>query len=653
MSRSGVRRLAALLGFVLAALGETAWAQWFEQPEQPFSLTGRMLFGYADLEQISLHQSGPAALLTADASGYWRDPRIFEFDVKPIATLGDAIPGTEIGSAFTGGSATGLILQGSSFPLALSYSRTTSSFGEDYKSDPITNPNQDVLNGVEDRLTNSLFDARWTLRFPDWPLVTFDYRDMDANSPLPTTLGGEEDHHSHDFLTNINYNKAGWLLAGRYVHNQFKTTAPDILEGGELSDSGTASDLGFTASRLLPLNSTVAVSADDTKSNYSIEGVETNLSARTANASLTSQPLARLTAFLQTLYTSNMQASEVQQALAGAGVPGSVSPFTATASTAPLTYMAAPYHVLTAIGGAAYRLGRGFTVNGSVGDSHESLNSGTSFQWSAGLNYTRKWRSGWLSTDYAHSQFSSEVEVANGTIAGGSGSTSQNTSSLFTQHIDVNSGNLNLTQRLPRQFQLLAAGHLSGGTLTEYATPYPYHAYGGLANLTRPVGQWTLTSSFDLEEVTTDAPGTYNRSKSESASLTAAYRGLNLSGGYLYGSGLAMQVGNSLVYVNQPVGPVLGAPVLSSTRGTDLIGSYRSRRGRWMLSGYWYRYNYSIVAVPTSQFNMYNFHASYKLRRLRLIAGFVKQSQELGLEQSNTFGSRLMYFQVERVFRIY
>jgi hypothetical protein len=50
---------------------------------------------------------------------------------------------------------------------------------------------------------------------------------------------------------------------------------------------------------------------------------------------------------------------------------------------------------------------------------------------------------------------------------------------------------------------------------------------------------------------------------------------------------------------------------------------------------------------------LFNLRASYKLRRLRLIAGFMKQSQVLGLGQSNIYNTNLKYFQIERVFRLY
>jgi len=629
-------------------MGGTAWAQG---SEQPLNLTGRVLFGYADLQQGPNSESGPSATLETDFSGYWRDPRILEFAVKPIVTLGEAVPGTEMGNAMTGGSAVGLILQGSPFPLTLTYSRIGSSIGEGNGS----NPNQNVLNGVEGKTTTSLFDAHWLLRFSHWPVVSLEYRDTDYNSALPETLGGEDEHSLHNFTTLINYNQKGWQLAGRYQRSDYTTTAPDIVTGGVVSDNGTSSDLGFTASRMLPLHSILSMAADDTKSDFGIDGLKTDLSARTANVTLSGQPVERLSTTLQLQYSSNLQASEVQQALAGAGVPGSGSP--PPASTVPLTYLAAPYHQLTFIWNAGYRLGHGFSLNGSAGEGHSSPYSGTSTQWSAGLNYNRKWRSGWLSTGYSHSRYTADVEVENENATAGAVNTSQGTAtySLFTQDTDLDTVTGNLTQNLPRQLRLASSAHVSKGTVKDNGIPYPYHDYGGLAILTRPVGQWTLTGSFSLDEIAANQPLIYNQSRSESVSLGVAYRGLNLSGGYQYGSGLALQLGTSLIYVTNPgvVSPSLGIPVLSSTSGTNLTGSYRSRRGRLMVLGYWYRFNYTTEHAPTTDYSLLNLHVSYKLRRLRLIAGYAKQSQMFGAGQSNIYNTNLKYFQIERVFRLY
>jgi len=647
MRRSGAREWAAVLGFVLAAVGGTAWAQ---APEQPLNVTGRLLFGYGDLSQNSYTESGPASTLETDFSGFWRDPRILEFDVKPMVTVGVPVPGTDMGSPVTGFSAMGTFLGGSEFPLSLSYSRFSSPLGNYY-----TGGTGDVLNGAEGKTINSTFEVQWRLRFKHWPTVSLEYRDTDYNSDLPQALGGEEDRSLNQFTAHINYIQGGWVFAGRYQRSQFTTTTPDIVTGGVENENGTTSDLGFTASRSLPLHSSLGVNADQSKSDFSANGLDTDLTARTANVILTSRPLDRLYTTVQMQYSSNLQASEVQQALAGAGVPGaSASP--TSVSTGPFTYLEAPYKVLNFNGTGSFRLGHGLSVNGSAGESQTSPGSGTSTQWSAGLTYNRKWHSGWFTTSYSYSRLTTEAEVLNEIASAGTLNAPQSTDtySLFSQVLDLNSVAGSLTENLPDQFRLSTSAQVSEGTLQENGVPYPYHSYGGLASLTRPVGQWTLTASFNLNETAAYDPLTYNQSTAKAVTFGAAYKGLNVSGGYQYGSGLAEQIGSSVVYVNNPqaVSPVLGIPILSSTSGTILNGNYRSRRGRLMLTGYFFRFHYTADNVANTEYNLFNLHASYKLRRLRLIAGYVKNSQSMGAASSGLYENRLMFFEVERVFRL-
>ena len=164
-----------------------------------------------------------------------------------------------------------------------------------------------------------------------------------------------------------------------------------------------------------------------------------------------------------------------------------------TRELVPITYLAAPYHQLSFTWNGAYRLGHGFSLNGSAGKGYSSPYSGTSTEWSAGLNYNRKWRSGWLATGYYYSRYKADIEVENEVAASGAGNTSQGTPtySLFSQDTDLDTVTGNLTQNLPRQFRLATSAHVSEGTVKDNGIPYPYHDYGGLATVTRPVGRST------------------------------------------------------------------------------------------------------------------------------------------------------------------
>ncbi len=649
MSRSYTRKLAAILGFVLAAMGGRAWAQ---ETQQPLALTGRILFGVADYTGGAISEGGPDATLEANLAGYWRDPRILQFSVKPTVTLGEAVPGTEMGNAMTGFSGVGIILQGSSFPLTVSYSRTGSSFDESSSGAP-ANPNQDVLSGAETDLRYSVFDVNWIWRFRHLPIVNLNYSDRDYSADLPKAFEGGDDHDLRNFTAQMNYSLGGWQAGSWYQRSKATTTSPDILTQGIEHTYNDTTNLGFDVSRLLPLHSTLGLSANESKSSFNLadsesntNDLESNTTVRTASATLSSQPVERLSTTLQAQYDSNLQASEVQQALAGANPPGT-SPSPAPVSPAPLTYLAAPFKITTLSGGAGLRLDYGFSLTGNAGESH-SENSGTLTRWGAGPSYQHKWRSGWISANYSYSHLTSQMEV----VGPGSGTAPY---SLYSEAIDANTGSMNLGQELPWQLKLATSAHVSEGTEKDNGVPYPNHDYGGYASVVRPVGGWTLTASFNLENNAANHQLLYNQTTAKGISFGAGYRGLNLAAGYQYGSGLAIQMGNSLLFVTSPVviSPLLGIPTMSSTSGATLTGSYRSRRGRLEVMGYAERFSYTTDHLPTTEFSSVNLHVSYKLRRLRLIGGYTRQSQLLSVGPLGTYETRLMYFQIERIFRLY
>jgi len=642
MNQSRAMKLAAIVVFVLAAFEGTIWAQ--EAADPPLALTGRVLFGVADLSEGTYNQGGPAATLGANLSGYWRDPRILQFAVAPTVTVGQAVPGTEMGNALTGFSGVGILLQGSAFPLTVSYSRSSSSFDE---SKSAVSSSQGVLSGVETGTTNSVFDVNWILRFRYWPTINLNYTDTDYSADLPKGFGGNDDHDLRDITAHLNYSLGGWQAGARYQRSQSKSLSPDILTGGQQEDDDTTTDMGFSAARMLPLNSSIGVNADQSKSDFTFDDSSTSSTVRVANATLASQPVERVSSSVQVQYTSNLQAYQLQQALAGAGLPG-LGNSSSTGTTGPLTYLSVPTNLLTLSGGGGIRLGYGFSLIGSTGESHSS-NSGTSTRWSAGPAYQYKWRSGWFSANYSHNNMETRSEVVTENVVAGAAST------LFSETMITDSGSMNLSYYLPSQFKLAAAAHGSEGTIRDDGIPYPAHDYGGLASLTRPFGEWTLTGALTLEKNVANHELIYNENSAKGASLGVSYRGLNVSGGYQTGSGMAVQVGNGLVWVTNPVvvSPLLGTPVLTSTTGTTMTGSYRSRHARLIVSGDYGHYSYTTNQMPATTYTLLNLHASYRLRRLRLVAGYLSQSQLFSAGPQGTFNARMMYLQVERNFRVF
>ncbi len=647
MNLHHARTLTAILGFLLAASAGLARAQ---EAGLPLMLTGRIVFGFADYAEGHHSEGGPAVTLESDLIGYWRDPRILEYEFKPVITVGQIVPGTEMGNALTGFAAVGRILGGSQFPLYVSYSKSHSSTSETGNGNFL---NQGVLTGVQIGTTNTVLDANWMLRFRHLPVVTLDYRDTDNSSELPAEFGGANDQRLRNFSGHINYNAWGWQLAGHYQRTNSTVTSPNLFFGGIEHDSNDGTSIGFSVSRSLPLHSNLGINADQTKSNFGFDDQALNTRVRVAGATFSSQPIKRVTTTVQGQYTNNLQDYQLQQALAATGVTGTPNPALTGPAGLPLSFLGVPFKLYTLSGGVGIQVGYGFSLSGNIGESHSS-NAAKSSQWSAGPSYQHSWRSGSMAASYSHSRIAMRTDVA-GLIPGGVNPPQFTTGYPLSWSTDLDTVAMDLSQSLPDAFKLSGSAHVSKGTLYENGIPLPDHDYGGFVSLTRPVGEWTLTGSFTLDKNSVDRELIHNESTTKGVSLGAGYRGLALFATFQYGNGLAMQLGNNLLFISHPqvILPVLNAPVLSSTSGRIFTGSYHSRTTRLMVRGYWGHFDYTTNNLPATSYTLLNFNGSYRLRRLRLIAGYVKQSQLFNVGTPGLFDTRLIYFQIERNFRIF
>jgi hypothetical protein len=631
----------AIAVFTLLSMAGTAWAQYTDEPRK-FSLTGDVLFGVTEYAQNNQYSGGPAATVAADLAGYWRDMRVLQYEFKPTVTFGDAARGAGLSNGMTGFSGTGIVLQGSNFPLNISFSRASSALSQTSVQSAAT----DVLAGSETKTTNQLLNVDWLLRFKHFPVVDLKYQDSDYSATLPESLGSEEDRNVRDFVANARYSVDQWLMTGWYQDTLAKITTPDVLLGSPQIEQDKTENLGCTISRPWS-NSSLDLDVNQTKSNFSYNGAATETTVRNANASWIFQPLKPVNTWIMAQYISNAQEYQVQQALSGAGVTGVNS--TSTSMT-PSGLLAAPYSVLTVTEGGSYRLGHGFTVTVGAAEGRFS-NAGSSSQWNADMGYVRNWRSGGFSADISHSSLTTSGEVVNGTL------TSMGTVStvLGTQSINADTGSVNVIQRLPNQFKLATSAHVSEGTITEAEIQSPNHDYGGYASLIRPLGGWTLTGNFSLDRNVNNLDLMFNQSSSTSLSLSASFRHLSLSAGRQYGSGLAVQSGNGIIFVTNPVvvSPILGTPLLSDTTGTTVTGSYQSPKRRFVATGSWGRFDYTTNRAPATVYDLVNLYAAYQLRRLRLLGGYITRTQTFAGLSANSYNDKMIYFQIERVFRLY
>jgi hypothetical protein len=634
---SSGRIFGGILVLVLTVLGQVAWAQ---APEQSMILTGRLLTGLAEVQSGDNTTGGPATTVDADFQTFWRDPRILAVDLRPSITFGH--PASQIGGWGAGKNISALanVLGGGRFPLTLSYARQEVGTG--------SSESQGRLAGVAINTSTTTFGAGLQLRFKHLPPAEIQYRSNASATELPKALGGEEQSDTNSLTAKLNYDWWGWQMQGRYLRSQSSERPPALLDltGIQRRNANGHKDLRFTATRSLPLRSTLSVNVDRSELSQTSNLLRFDNQLQTADALLSSQPLKRLTTNVHAAYVSNSQANLLEQAL---GVQGS----TGTATSAPLSSLSTQNSTKTLDGGAGVLLGRGFSVFGNAqgGESNTIRLAG----WGAGLGYQRNLRSGFFSANYSNSHTeSSTTSIIVNTPAPPPFVPS-------SQARDVQTGTVSLSRDLPAQLKLSNVASLSLGTLLDRGTAYPDsgiahpdHRYSEQLSLTRPLGRWRLTGSFSLSKDSGDRLFTHSESTAKGFGVSGETRGLRFSLLHQSNQGLALQVGNSLVFISNPLplSPVLGPLALTGSASTSVTGVYQAWHNRFSVSGMWQRSNYTIDNKPQTASSTLSLEASFRLRRVRLIAGYLTQSQSFDIGTSKQFEFRRIFFQLERRFRL-
>jgi hypothetical protein len=622
MRRTAQSLIVLVLGAVLASAG-SARAQ--SETGLQIGLTGRLAVGVSSYEQTNVSQTGAAATMDADLTGIWRDPRILQFDVKPTVTFGEA-PEAEMNNALSGITVLTRLLKGSSMPFNFSYSK-------------MKTPTQDVTqSGIGGQLptaqlstSSSVLDADWILRFPKYPTVNLNYRDSNQTSDLTSGSQINDDHSYKEFSARMHYAIAGWQSSAWYKQLHTKTQGTDILVGGVQSDNTTMEEYGSTVTKDLPLHSALNMTVDQTDAKVVDATLQQNTKILDETAALNSQPFKRLNTIVQAQYTGNSQSLR-------------------TSSTAsPVT---TPFNLTNVSGGAGYKITTNLLVTGSLGESSSSLNN-SSQVWSIGPSYQTHWTSGAIGVGYAHSNLETRTQTyTEQTNPLGSTLPPTPLVSLSTMYTRGDTGTVSLNQNLPARMQLVATAHGNHGTLEQSGIQYPTEGYGWVVSITRPFGEWNVLGSLSHELADTTVDTSSDRATSTMLSTTVEFRGLNVSAAYQTGSGRAVQLDGQLIWVTSPTS-TLGVPTLSSTSSFTASGSYHSRRGRLLVTGNYGRFDYGTSLQPDTKYNIMNIRASYKLRRLRLISGFAKQSQLSSASGATPFNSRVIFFQIERELRFF
>jgi hypothetical protein len=608
-------------------LSSSAFAQ--QEEIGPLNLSGNLGFGYSSLSAPGISNSSPIMTGDADLLGYWKDPRILVYDFSPFLSEGNSVTSASDlvnrGSGFT---ASSTFMGGSPFPVTITYSRLWQDF-------PGFTTTGNPLSGAATSFASSDLGLDWGVYWGKLPPITFHYGTGSNDTELPSALGGRSDVHTNIFTVGSHDAFAGWNLDGGYSRSNLNATRIDLTTPGQLlPEDSHSEDLHGSAQRKLPLQSQLTFLGGQRQWDDNTADIESNSSYDYVRALATSQPLSRLNLNFNAGYTTNETAAAIQQLL-GQGSPVPTSTFL---SQSLLSGRTVDYG-----GGGQFTLPRGFSIGGDVsaGTFTNSLtgNEGL-FSWDASLNYIHTMGpTGALTASYTYQD--AQTDGASGTTH-----TLRAGFSKMVQHNVQLGGTVHYDQSVFTNVVPLSPG-----------TESTAHGYGLRFNGGTPLrGSWKLAGDFEYDNHITTFPlnVTVNTKafgvRAESNSLQLALR-------RSYHSGLALQVGNSLIFVPNPENALQSplASILSQNSNvqTTFIGTFRPGRKRLSVTGTYNRFGYDNKGLHITDATLIDAAVSYRLRRLTLQTGYLYSNSQVFTIGTPAFHRREIYFEVLRHFRLF
>ena len=635
-------RVLLLFFGVVVSLGLVSVASAQERPQAsllmqqqvmaPLSIEGDVGVGYSSLQEGTFSSSSPAVNVNADISGYWRDPKILLFDVEPIASYGNALAsGTSVrntGDGFTGYTT---VLGGSFYPLTVSYTRL-------WQQLPTYSSTGNVLSSQSTSIDTNDLSLEWNIHWRKMPPLALRYDTGGVNTDFSGSLTPSNQTHTLYSVSSY-YNLHGWYLNGFYSQNTINMSRVNLtdVEGPAQLEINHIEDLHASIQRSqLPLYSSLNLTGGKETWDDNLSGLQANNTFYYGRAYASSHPFPALLLNANAGYDSNVAAEEMQQLLGfgGGGTPTlNVNSFSSGHST-------------QFGGGAQLALLRGFSVDGdatvySISSSQSQSNSDTQ-QWDATLEYVHKLqRAGSVTASYGDQQ--SQTDSAAQIFKTRYRILRAGFTNTFAHHIQV-SATVHYDQ------SLIENDVASSGSIQSPGDDYGFTFTAGR----RLNDEWRLSGDFQFFHASTEFP-VHVVEDNKSLDIRLDSRALKLSVRRSYQSGLAMQVGSGLLFVNNlqnalltPLGTALS---MNSTVQTMIIGSYEPGKKRLSVNGYWTLFGYSNHGSQVSNATMFNGVISYRLRLLHLQAGYVLSDSHLSVAGGSGLQRQEVYFEVIRHFR--
>ena len=615
---------------LLAAACSLAAAQ-----EAPRSLTGTLTSGYSALTaQRDTHQ-GPYVGVDSTLAGFWKDPRILHYDLQGSYESGFQWAGPYYGPQARGFTANVSFLQGSNFPLSFNFSRL---------SIPSPEINLGNVGPVTQRFVSVSRLRRdwgldWMLRPHRWyPSFHVRYSNTSDDDQFPEELGGNVNVNVKNLWLETGYKFAGWELGARFadVKNETDSALLSSQYGTSRFQSTSDRSLIVDAHRALPLRSHLSLTAEQRNSDYDLgEGNSSNNDYKRFSGTVSSNPWTPLTLTASESYVSSY-ADYIRSQFLSTGTPGTPGPLlVAPTETATLTNMESATLAIT-----------------------KNLRANGSFSWTAGLPTSNahppETRSVGGGLSYTRSVFGGNAGASYSYL---STSSTYGVSADDTEYkLDANTHSMAVSygRALPWAVRMTAG---AGAAVSAFTSQVRNDSTSGnmYVELARRLARWQLSARTSYNRQVLDAT-TDTTASGLMFSMTASSRRLQLTVADSYNTNFAYFFGNDIVTAPSDllnVGLIPGLPYSTFTTGNTLSASGTwQATDRLFVRGAFSRGGRSATGADSSSFTAYNFGLGYRLRQLKLSAGYASTFQSVAA-RTNNWQNRQFYFQISRDFKIF
>lgn len=592
-----------LLGLPLAAqvhLGDTST-----------SMSGMVTAGYAaDSGNQTSSDHNWLVGGTASFNGSYHNPNFLSYNGVVYLNQSRTNSNYQSISKTSGFSVGSNIFNGSPFPGALTYSRSTDSEGN-YNLPGIANF---VTHG-----DNNAFNVSWTESLPKIPTLTANYLMGNGNYTV-YGANSEGQNNFRSFSLHSSYNLDQFNMGAFYSLGNSHAMVPQIVaSGSNLKTNTDSSGEGFNVGHRLPLQGSFAVSYNRSTWNTDYLGVTNNGTINLVNSMAAIHPNSRLSFSVNANYSDNLsgQVNESIIASGGTSVVNSSESSNSIDLLAVATYVPAPNLQTT---GQVERRSQLF-----MGETYSVTSYG------GGASYAHSLFGGSLNTSL-YATANTDDQTGDGTV---SFSSSANYSNM------IGPWNVSASFNYAQNAQTLLVTYTNS-----------FYTFSG--NARRRWGRFSVNGGASGARTgLTSQAGTVNSSQSYRAGF-AYGQYLTATGSYSHSTGQALATGAGLVTVT-------GVPLPSSLAtlygGESESASVSSAPVKGLLlTTTWARSHANTsndgVGVSDENYELTSY-MQYQLRKLYFNSGYSRLSQGFGGSSTSSQTLSSYYFGISRWFNFF